>query len=167
MGGIVSRIWWGGVPDAVQAYSGLSHRDIYTVQKTWAVVYCNAAENGIEIFKRLFHANPETKNFFINFRNLSDEELDKSHQFRAHVINLMSSLNLAITNLHQPEVTAALMNKLGESHGKRGIREEHLLSLKDVMLEMLNSLLGLDESALVSWNKTIDFIYKHIFQTLH
>ncbi|CAG9584508.1 unnamed protein product [Danaus chrysippus] len=167
MGGIVSRIWWGGDPDVVDAYSGLSNRDTYIVQKTWALVYCNAAENGIELFKRLFHANPETKYFFVTFRNLSDEELDKSHQFRAHVINLMSSLNLAITNLHQPEVSAALMNKLGVSHGKRGIREEHFLSLKHVMVDMLSSLLGLDESALMSWNKTIDFIYKHIFETLH
>lgn len=55
----------------------------------------------------------------------SEEDYSQNPQFKAHVINLMSSINLAVNNLRQPEVVAAMMNKLGESHGRRKIQEEH------------------------------------------
>lgn len=58
-------------------------------------------------------------------RKLPEEEYMNNPQFKAHVINLMTALTLAVTNLNQPEVVAAMMNKLGESHGRRKIQEKH------------------------------------------
>lgn len=58
-------------------------------------------------------------------RKLPEEEFAANIQFKAHVINLMSSLNQAVNNLNQPEIVAAMMQKLGESHKKRQIKESH------------------------------------------
>lgn len=60
-------------------------------------------------------------------RKLPEEEYIHNPQFKAHVINLMTSLNLAVVNLNQPEVVAAMMNKLGESHGRRQIKQTHFV----------------------------------------
>lgn len=58
-------------------------------------------------------------------RKSSEDEYSQNPQFKAHVINLMSSIDLAVNNLNQPDVVAAMMNKLGESHGRRKIQREH------------------------------------------
>lgn len=68
-------------------------------------------------------------------KNLPEEEYLSNMQFKAHVINLMTSLNLAVENLNQPEVVAAMMNKLGASHARRKIQEKNF----DVSRNVLNS----------------------------
>lgn len=60
-------------------------------------------------------------------RKQPEEEWVNNIQFKAHVMNLMTALNLAVTNLNQPEVVAAMMNKLGESHRKRKIQEKNFV----------------------------------------
>lgn len=58
-------------------------------------------------------------------RKLPEEQYIDNPQFKAHVMNLMTALNLAVTNLNQPEVVAAMMNKLGESHRRRKIQQKN------------------------------------------
>ncbi|KAH9631961.1 hypothetical protein HF086_000298 [Spodoptera exigua] len=100
-------------------------------------------------------------------KNIPDDEYLTNPQFKAHVINLMTSLNLAVENMNQPEVVAAMMNKLGESHGRRKIREQNFQELKEVIVKMFIEVLKLDETTLGAWGKTVDFWYKHIFETLN
>ncbi|XP_045497257.1 non-symbiotic hemoglobin 1-like [Colias croceus] len=166
MGSWYSRLLWGGDPDEVNPVSGLSRRDIYLVQKSWAVVYADALANGTELFKGLFRVDPTTLTFFKMLKNVPEEEFGNNFQFRAHVLNLMTSFNQAVINLHQPEVVIVLMNKLGESHRKRRIVKSHFDDLKGVLVKMFIEVLKLDESTLGSWGKTVDFLYKHIFETL-
>ncbi|XP_050346396.1 uncharacterized protein LOC126770840 [Nymphalis io] len=166
MGGWVSHLWWGGDPDNMNQISGLTMRDVYAVQKSWTRARANPVATGIELFTRLFHANPKTKVFFKMIRNLPEYQYSQNHQFKAHVINLMSSLSSAVDNLNQPEVVAVMMNKLGESHGRRKVEEKHFNDLKGVIMKMFIEVLKLDEETLVAWGKTVDFLYKHIFETL-
>ncbi|CAK1547059.1 unnamed protein product [Leptosia nina] len=166
MGGWLSNLRWGGDPDVVNPISGLSKRDIYAVQKSWAPVYANHLATGTELLKRFFRAYPQTLEFFKMIRKLPESEYDTNIQFRAHVINLMSSLNQAVVNLHQPDVVAVMMNKLGESHGKRKIQESHFHDLKGVIVKMFIEVLNLDDATLGAWGRTVEFWYKHIFQTL-
>ncbi|CAK1547058.1 unnamed protein product [Leptosia nina] len=166
MGGWLSYLWWGGDPDLVNPISGLTRREVYAVQQSWAPVYVDSVANGTELLRRLFQAYPETKDFFKMVKRSSEEEYAHNPQFRAHVINLMSSINLAVTNLNQPEVVAAMMNKLGDSHGRRKIQEQHFHALKNVIVKMFIDVLKLDSNTLGAWGKTVDFWYKHIFETL-
>ncbi|XP_039754293.1 cytoglobin-like [Pararge aegeria] len=166
MGGLVSQLWWGGDPDEMNPVSGLTKRDIYAVQKSWAPVHANNLAVGTELLKRYFRAYPEAKQYFRMLRNLSEEDYDSNIQFKAHVISLMTSLNLAISTLNQPELVATLMQKLGESHGKRKIQEQHFHDLKGVIVNMFIEVLKLDDATLGAWGKTVGFWYKHIFQTL-
>ncbi|XP_050670842.1 cytoglobin-1-like [Leptidea sinapis] len=167
MGGWLSYYWWGGDPDVVNPVSGMTRREIYAVQKTWAPAYENCVATGSEFFKRLFRACPETKDFFRMLRRLSEDEFDANHQFRAHVINLMASFNQAVVNLHQPEVVVVMMNKLGVSHAKRKIKESHFNELKVVIVNIFIEVFNLDKKTLGAWSKAIDFLYKHIFETLN
>ncbi|XP_038212130.1 cytoglobin-1 [Zerene cesonia] len=166
MGTWFSHLLWGGDPDEVNPVSGLSKREIHAVQKSWTPVYANALATGTELLRRFFRAYPKTLEFFKMIRNVPEEEYANNIQFRAHVINLMSSLNQAVINLHQPEVVVVMMNKLGESHGRRRIQEYHFHDLKGVIVNMFIEVLKLDEATLGAWGKTVEFWYKHIFETL-
>ncbi|KAG7302794.1 hypothetical protein JYU34_012771 [Plutella xylostella] len=166
MGGWLSYLWWGGAPDVADPVSGLSRRDIYAVQKSWAPVYNDSVGNGTELLKRLFRTYPDTKEFFRMIRNVPEEEYISNPQFKAHVINLMSSLNMAISCLHQPEVVVAMMHKIGESHNGRHIQEKHFNELTDVIVTMFTEVLHLDEATLASWGRTVAFWYKAIFDKL-
>ncbi|XP_063534112.1 globin-like isoform X2 [Cydia strobilella] len=167
MGGWLSYLWWGGNPDAVHEVSGLTRREVYAVQRSWAPVSANSVANGTELLKRLFRAYPETKDFFKMLRNQTEEDFSSNIQFKAHVINLMSSLDQAVANLNQPEVVAAMMRRLGESHNKRQIKESHFHDLKDVIVKMFIEVLKLDDATLGAWGKTVDFWYNHVFETLN
>lgn len=167
MGHWLSYFWWGGDPDEVNPVSGLTRREIYAVQKSWAPVFANALVNGSELFRRFFQTYPEAKEFFKLIRKMPKEEFMQTAQFKAHVMNLMTSLNLAVTSLNQPEIVAAMMNKIGESHKKRQIKENNFGDLKQVLVKMFIEVLHLDGDTLTAWDKTITFWYKHIFETLN
>ncbi|XP_073944685.1 globin-like [Choristoneura fumiferana] len=166
MGGWLSYLWWGGDPDAVNPLTKLTRREVYSVQKSWASVFADSFANGTELLKRLFRAYPETKEFFKMVRKLPEEEYATNIQFKAHVINLMNAINLAVTNMNQPEVVAAMMQKIGESHKKRQITEKQFLDLKNVIVKMFIEVLNLDDATLCAWGKTVDFWYQHIFPYL-
>ncbi|XP_072932136.1 cytoglobin-like [Epargyreus clarus] len=166
MGGWISYLLWGGDPDAPHPFSGLTRREVYAVQKSWTPVYANCVATGTELLKRLFRTYPETKEFFKMVRKLPEEEYETNTQFKAHVINLMTALNLAVINLHQPEVVAVMMNKIGESHHKRKINQQHFRDLKKVLVTMFIEVLHLDKPTLGAWDKTVDFWYKHMFVAL-
>ncbi|CAG9786289.1 unnamed protein product [Diatraea saccharalis] len=167
MGGWVSYLLWGGNPDEVNPVSGLTRREVYAVQKSWAPVFADSVANGTEILKRLFNTYPETKDFFKMVKKLPESEYTQNMQFKAHVINLMTSLNLAITNLNQPEVVAAMMHKIGDNHKRRQIKEQHFHDLKNVLVKVFVEVLKLDANTLSAWGKTVDFWYKHIFPALN
>lgn len=167
MGSWLSYFWWGGDPDVVNPVSGLTKREIYTVQKSWAPVNANSFATGVELLTRLFRTYPETKEYFKMVKKLPEEEYTRNPQFKAHVMNLMTSLNLAVTNLNQPEVVAAMMNKLGDSHKRRQIKQNNFHQLKEVIVKLFIEVLKLDNATLGAWGKTVDFWYKHIFETLN
>ncbi|XP_059045397.1 globin [Achroia grisella] len=167
MGGWLSYLWWGGDPDLRNPLSGLTRREVYAVQKSWAPVYADAANTGTELLKRFFRAYPDAKDFFKMLKNVPEEEFSGNIQFKAHVINLMSALNLAVVNLNQPEIVAALMVKIGDSHKKRQIKEKNFHDLKEVIVKMFIEVLKLDNSTLGAWAKAVDFWYKNIFNSLN
>ncbi|CAH2980421.1 unnamed protein product [Chilo suppressalis] len=167
MGGWVSHLLWGGNPDEVNPVSGLTRREVYAVQKSWAPVFADSVGNGTEILKRLFKTYPETREFFKMIKKVPESEYAQNIQFKAHVINLMTSLNLAIINLNQPEVVAAMMYKIGDNHKRRQIKEKHFNDLKNVLVKVFVEVLKLDAKTLEAWGKTVDFWYKHIFPALN
>ncbi|XP_059045410.1 globin-1-like [Achroia grisella] len=166
IGGFLNNLWWGGNPDELHPITGLSRRDVYAVQRSWSRIYSDPGKYGLMLFIKLFRADPETKSFFKTIRNMGEEELSNSFQFRAHAINLMTSINAAVVSLHQPEVVIILMNKLGESHHKRHVEAKHFEEVKAVLVDILKTELKANQSLIESWGKFVDFIYKHIFEKL-
>ncbi|XP_047995401.1 hemoglobin-2-like [Leguminivora glycinivorella] len=166
MGQVVSRWWWGGDPDAASPVSGLTLRQVYHVQSTWRPVAADAGKYGMELFLRLFRADPETKTFFKAVRDLDEDKIRGSYQFKAHTINFMSAISLAVDNLGQPEVVVAMMEKLGQSHGNRKISTKYFHETRDVLVDMLKNDFKLTIEQMKAWEIFITFIYKHIFDKL-
>ncbi|GBP38384.1 Cytoglobin [Eumeta japonica] len=166
MGGWVTRLWWGGDPDSPHPASGLSRRDVYLVKRQWKAIYANVIPNGVELFKRYFRAHPDAKRFFIFVSKLREDDYDTSAQFKAHVLNLMGALNAAVEHLHEPDVAAALMAKVGESHRRRSIKKQNFYDMKDVFLKMLAEVTESDQVALQSWGRAVDFLFGSILTTL-
>ncbi|XP_053607120.1 uncharacterized protein glob1 isoform X1 [Plodia interpunctella] len=157
MGGIITifnYITWGGDPDKQDSVSGLSKRDVHVIQKTWKLLYDHPLTSGMGLFVKLFRAAPETQDFFANIKDLPEDQFTVKNQFKAHVLNFMSSLNLAVTNLHQPEVVIALMEKLGTSHKKFGIKPKHFDTLTEVLVDTLKNSLHADDAVIASWSST-------------
>ncbi|KAM3964509.1 globin 1 isoform 2-T2 [Aphomia sociella] len=167
MGAWLSYLWWGGDPDLQNPLSGLTRREVYAVQRSWAPVYADPVNNGTELLKRFFRAYPDAKDFFKMLKNVNEDEFSENIQFKAHVISLMTSLNMAVVNLNQPEIVAAMMVKLGESHKRRQIKEKNFHDLKDVIVKMFIEVLKLDNTTLGAWGKAVEFWYKNIFFALN
>ncbi|KAJ8727986.1 hypothetical protein PYW08_016371 [Mythimna loreyi] len=165
--GSLKKWWWGGDPDAINEISGMSLRDIYHVQQSWKRIQKNSNENGFLMFFRLFEAAPETKSFFKTITNLqSKEEMKANVIFRAHIINIMSSLNNSIINLNIPEVVAVWMEKLGDVHKTRKVEKKHFLVFKDVLVNILQNDFKFSEDTLASWGKYVNFVYNHMLPRL-
>ncbi|XP_073944687.1 uncharacterized protein [Choristoneura fumiferana] len=96
---------------------------------------------------------------------MSEEEFSASYLFRAHAINLMASINQAVTHLKQPELVIVMMNKLGETHGRRQVERKHFNVTKVVLVGMLQDL-KLSADVINSWDKCLDFLFEHIFAKL-
>ncbi|GBP38392.1 Cytoglobin [Eumeta japonica] len=113
-----------------------------------------------------FRAYPDAKKYFIFVAKIEEEEYESNAQFKAHVLNLMGALNAAVEHLHEPDVTVALMNKLGESHRRRFIKKQNFNDLKKVLVKMLVEVVMVDQASLQSWGRVVDFWFKHIFEAL-
>lgn len=166
MGSFITTLRWGRDLDIIDSTSKMSQRDIQVVQSTWRPIYKEAGDNGVSLFLGLFRKNPVTKTFFKTIKDSSEEEILNNKQFRAHAINLMSSFNTAVENLHEPDVVIALMNKLGVSHNARKIKKEHFNDFSEILFNVLKTVRHLNEAQMESWQRYIDFIYKHIFEEL-
>ncbi|KAM3964469.1 cytoglobin-like [Aphomia sociella] len=166
IGGFINNLWWGGDPDELHPITGLSRRDVYNVQHSWVKLFSDPGKYGLLLFIKLFRADPTTKSYFKAIQHMEEQEIANSFQFRAHAINLMTSINSAVVNLHQPEVVIALMNKLGESHHKRLVKVKHFEEVKSVLVDMLESELKADKAVVASWGRFVYFIYKYIFEKM-
>ncbi|CAG9786288.1 unnamed protein product [Diatraea saccharalis] len=166
MDAILNKIRWGGDPDTPEPHTGLSKRDVYNIKRTWEIIYAQGETYGLEVFLRLFRMNPVTKTYFKMVKDMDETEIKKSNRFKAHVITFMSSLNMAVANLHQPSVVEALMNKLGESHRKAHVDIVHFEEARTVLIDMLKKDLAQSDDVISSWGRFIAFIYKHIFVKL-
>lgn len=166
MGALLTYLWWGGNPDIPNPVSGLTQRDIYNVQKTWALAYKDRIGTGMELMKRFFDAYPENRNFFQSFKDMGHEEMQANNQFRAHVVNLMTALNNTIEHLAQPDIVTAMMTKLGDSHAKRKITSKNFNELKEVLVKLLIDAVHLNKECLLSWDRTVTFLYKIILPQL-
>ncbi|CAH0579150.1 unnamed protein product [Chrysodeixis includens] len=166
MGDMFIKWWWGGDPDERDELSGMSRRDIYHVQKSWTPIYANATGNGFLMFKRLFEADPVSKTFFKPIARATEAEMASSMYFRAHLINIMASLNTSIQNLDKPEMVKLLMHKLGDAHRRLKIEKRQFWVFKDVLVNILKDELKLSDDVIVSWDRYITFIYEHILPRL-
>jgi hypothetical protein len=70
---------------------------------------------------RYFDKFPEEKKHF-PFKDVPKEELRKSKKFHAHCNNVMTALDAIVFNIADGELIVNLLEKLGRSHNRHGIK---------------------------------------------
>ncbi|KAL4709854.1 hypothetical protein ACJJTC_003817 [Scirpophaga incertulas] len=167
MGAVLNRFWWGGDPDVTDEETGLSRRDIYHVQRSWSLVYQKADKYGMQLFLALFRTDPATQSYFKTIKGMSEDQIRSSYQFKAHVLNLMSAINTAVLNIHEPKTIVALMNKLGETHKRHHIEVRHFDEVKIILVNILKNELAATDTVIASWGSLrCVFIQTHIFKIM-
>ena len=137
--------------------TGLTPKEKELVQKSWSLVKTDLRGNGTDLFLLLFKEYPEAKSFF-PFRDVPDEDLPTNGKFKAHAVTVMYSIGSLIDHLNENEILIGLLQKTGESHGKRSIPETAYWELKKVILLLLKNKLKSDvftKEVEAAWDKTL------------
>lgn len=147
--------------------TGLTRKEKQLVERSWNLVKTDLKGNGMELFFILFKECPEAKNYF-PFRDVPSDELINNNKFKAHAVTVMYSIGSIVDNLNDNDVLIGLLQKNGESHGRRGIPEEAYWGLKKCILMLLKSKLGSEfpKETEEAWDKTLTVAFTLIIKHL-
>ncbi|KAF5271231.1 hypothetical protein FQA39_LY08238 [Lamprigera yunnana] len=111
-------------PDPV---TGLTNVEKELIKNSWSLVKKDLKGHGIELFLIFFKDFPEYQNFF-PFRDVPYEELRTNNKLRSHGVSVMYAIGAIVDNLDDNDVLIGLLEKNGESHGKRKVTAKHYWS---------------------------------------
>ncbi|KAJ2950572.1 hypothetical protein O0L34_g8818 [Tuta absoluta] len=149
------------------AISGLTKSDVNNIQRTWTTVFKSADSHGLEVFKRLFRADPNIKKLFETVKDLQESDYNECEQFRMHVNRFMTEFNTAISKLNEPEIIVPMMKRIGNTHKTKGVQQRYFSTLRDVLYNYLNEDLKLKSKELESWERFLGFILPIIINALN
>jgi len=92
--------------------------------------------------KRLFETNPEIKNYFEKFKHIENAALLKNQILENHATAVMEAIDTAITEIDDAEKTHTKLKKFGLEHKARGVKIEHIDSMRDPFLKSVEQTLG-------------------------
>ncbi|XP_067000253.1 globin [Anabrus simplex] len=173
MGAFFSYFWVGKQEDSAaldkeDPTTGLTPRQVQFITDTWTLVKKDIRGNGVDLFMRLFRIRPELQKRFSSFADMPLEELAKSKRLQAHTNSVMYALDSVVDSLNDPECLNEMLLKIGENHGRRRITERDFMDLKVVFMQLLKDKLDIHLTPYgeEAWSKTVDVIYKGIFEGL-
>ncbi|XP_077395221.1 cytoglobin-1-like [Festucalex cinctus] len=142
----------------------LTDKDRVNIQDSWAKVYQNCDDVGVDILIRLFVTNPSSKQYF-KFKNVEDtDELKKSTQLRNHARRVMNRINTLVENLENPDKVVTLLEELGRAHARRHkVEPKYFQVLNGVILEVLGK--EFPDAVIVAWTKLLNVLYVTITAT--
>lgn len=136
-----------------QASDGLSKEQVATIKETWAVIYSNKVQSGVDFFLAFFKTYPHFKNHFKQLRDLDMEELKTSPKMKAHGLTVMHAIQSWIENLDETDVLVELVKKNAYRHHGRGLSKHEFDNLWQLFPTFLQMKLGdlYTESAQTAW----------------
>lgn len=145
--------------------TGLSARDRYLVNNSWAMVKKDLKGAGMHVFKLLFEQHPDVQEMFPFAKGKSYEEYKSDPRFAAHINSVLYTLTSVVDHLDDPDVLEAMIRKTGVNHYRRSVSMEQFKVLGGVLVQALNDLLGprvMNAETTASWGKT----YTHLMKIL-
>nr|BAC84989.1 globin M1 precursor [Haemadipsa zeylanica] len=130
--------------------------------KQWTEVFGlgeQRIEFGLKVFAKLFHDHPDARKLF---SNVNGENI-YSHEFKAHVKRVLSSLDLNAILLSRNDLLEDQLAHLKGQHDSRGVDWSYVQAFKQAMLEVLPEYLGVFV-CYESWDGCLEHILTGIFK---
>ena len=96
-------------------------------------------------FQRLFELAPQAVGMFPKFRNVPINELEDNEYYRAHALQVVEAVGLAISFLDELNELKTVLRDLGSVHCKNELQDAHFdvsLNLQLILLITLHLLLA-------------------------
>lgn len=146
-------------PDPV---TGLTSRERYLVQSSWAKVMKDPTNMGVLLLKMFLGSHPQYIQLF-PFRDIPADQLTEHVKFRAHANNVIYAFSAYIDALNDTDLLIQLLQKTGSSHIKHSAPKEGFIHLKEVLLQLFSSLRPEEVAA---WKKTLDVAFSVVLKSL-
>ncbi|KAM7264401.1 hypothetical protein ACFE04_002084 [Oxalis oulophora] len=109
------------------------------VIKSWSVMKKNSAELGLKLFLKIFEIAPSAKNLFSFLRD-SNVPLEQNTKLKPHAMSVFIMTCESAVQLRKAgkvTVRESTLKKLGSSHLKYGVVDEHFEVTKFALLETI------------------------------
>ncbi|XP_039137196.1 LOW QUALITY PROTEIN: hemoglobin-2-like [Dioscorea cayenensis subsp. rotundata] len=114
------------------------------VVKSWEVMKKDAAALGLKLFLRIFEIAPSAQRLF-SFLKDSDVPLDKNPKLKAHAMAVFVMTCESAVQLRKAgkiTVRETTLKKLGATHFKYGVVDEHFEVVRFSLLETIKEAVG-------------------------
>ncbi|XP_045819674.1 non-symbiotic hemoglobin 1 [Trifolium pratense] len=118
---------------------GFTEEQEALVVKSWAVMKKNSAELGLKLFLKIFEIAPSAQNLF-SFLKDSKVPLEQNTKLKSHAMSVfLMTCESAVQLRKAGKVTVreSSLKKLGASHFKNGVVDEHFEVTKFALLETI------------------------------
>ncbi|RZC38666.1 Globin domain containing protein, partial [Asbolus verrucosus] len=147
-------------PDPV---TGLTSRDRYQIQSSWVTVKKDLTGNGVALLLLFFKKFPEEQDHF-PFKGVPIDQLKTSKKFHAHCSNVMYAFDALVDHINDSELLVNLLQKIGKSHKRHGIKPANFEHLKETLLELFGTFMS--EATVKAWDKTLKVAFSVIGKEL-
>ncbi|CAN1164832.1 Non-symbiotic hemoglobin 1 [Linum perenne] len=124
--------------------SMLSEEQESLVVKSWSVMKKNAADLGLKFFLKIFEIAPSAKKLFPFLRD-SDVPVEQNPKLKHHAMAVfLMTCESAVQLRKSGKVTVreSSLKKLGATHSKYGVLDEHFEVTKFALLETIKEAVG-------------------------
>nr|BAC82447.1 hemoglobin, chain B [Macrobdella decora] len=138
----------------------LLHR--FKFYKQWTQVFGLGEDRidfGVKVFNKLFQDHPDARKLFtrVNGENVY------SHEFKAHIKRVLSSLDLNALLLSKDALLEKQLAHLKGQHDSRGVDWSYVQAFKQAILDVLPEYLGVFVS-FEAWDGCLEHILTGIFK---
>ena len=140
--------------------SALSKEEADAVIESWALLWKDKKQNGIDLFVKLFTLYPESLEAFHDFKGLPIQEVAVHKKLRGHALSVMYSIKSFIDTLDDLETLDELVRKNARNHAPRGVGEKQFMWLVPVMMELLDDTMkeNATEFHKTAWKKLLGVV---------
>nr|ABR68293.1 non-symbiotic hemoglobin [Chamaecrista fasciculata] len=141
---------------------GFSEQQEALVVKSWSVLKSNSEELGAKFFLKIFQLAPAAQNLFsfIKDSNVPVEQNPKLKPHAAAVFVLIGESATQLGKAGKVTVDEAILKKIGATHAKSGVQNEHFPVAKSAFFETIK------EAAPELWSAELESAWGEAFDQL-
>lgn len=123
-------------------YISLTHREIFQLKMSWKAIRRTLVETGVNMFIFMFEASPDTKTYFVKFKDVPNDVLVKKEPFKDFANNVLEFMDTCVTELDEAEKTQNNLLAMGAKHKAKDIPITMFKEMKTPFLRAVEETLG-------------------------